>query len=314
MNRNELLIQWLGDRQRKYADGVSLFQALARPAQKEKYASYFTAVTTEPHPFDPHFTQLINCLSRISRSIRESPELYPAAAESVVQVKELTNEQKQQELERRTARISESEEQLEELTERMESLQADNEDHSDEIATLQEQIDALQSEQEQLRKEVDVLNAPGVKIVTEASMPPSIRKAYARIKEITPLYASLHNDIAQESLSEEERKPLADELCRLDDERRKLWKTIDAWSEGKGTLQLEEQRPTFSENPVVRGIELMRHVKRLKQNIANSRKAAEKAKEEGRQVVYENAMKRIAGYEADLAETEEEIAGEKISG
>lgn len=314
MNRNELLIQWLGDRQRKYADGVSLFQALARPAQKEKYAAYFAAVTTEPHPFDPHFTQLINCLSRINRSIRESPELYPAAAESIVQTKELTDEQKRIELEKRTARITESEEQLEELTERMESLQADNEDHSDEIATLQEQIDSLQSELEQLRKEVDVLNAPGVKIVTEASMPPSIKKAYARIKEITPLYASLHNDIAQELLSEEERKPLADELCRLDDERRKLWKAIDTWSEGKGTLNLEEPRPTFSDNPVVRGIELMRHVKRLKQNIANSRKAAEKAQEEGRQVVYENAMKRIALYEADLAETEKEIAGEKISG
>lgn len=314
MNRNELLIQWLGDRQRKYADGVSLFQALARPAQKEKYAAYFAAVTTEPHPFDPHFTQLINCLSRINRSIRESPELYPAAAESIVQTKELTDEQKRIELENRTARITESEEQLEELTERMESLQADNEDHSDEIATLQEQIDSLQSELEQLRKEVDVLNAPGVKIVTEASMPPSIKKAYARIKEITPLYASLHNDIAQESLSEEERKLLADELCRLDDERRKLWKAIDTWSEGKGTLNLEEPRPTFSDNPVVRGIELMRHVKRLKQNIANSRKAAEKAQEEGRQVVYENAMKRIALYEADLAETEKEIAGEKISG
>lgn len=312
MTRNEQLINWLGNRQRKYADGVALFDALARQVQKEKYSVYFAAAPANPHIFDPHFTQLINCLTRISREIREAPELYPAANESIIEAKEVDEKARTEELTKRTAAIATHEQQIEELTERIEYLEGS--DNTGDISELQEQIDEHRAELEQLRKEVDALSEPGVKVVTEASMPTSIKKAYARIKEIAPLYASLHNDIANPDLEDEKRKSLAEELCKLDDERRKLWKAIDTWAEGKGTLSLDAKRPVFSNNPVVRGIELARHVKRLKQNIVNSQRSADKAKEDGRQVVYDNAMSRIAGYEEELAEIEKEIAGEKVSG
>lgn len=312
MTRIELLTSWLGNRQRKYADGVALFEALAKPVQKEKYSTYFATAPANPHIFDPHFTQLINCLTRIAREIRETPERYPAAGETIVNANEVDEKVRTEELTKRIAAITAHEQEIEELTERIEELEES--DNTGDITELQEQIDEHRAELEQLRKEVDALSQPGVKVVTEASMPASIKKAYARIKEIAPLYASLHSDIANPALADDARKPLAEQLCKLDDERRKLWKAIDEWSEGKGTLSLDAQRPSFSDNPVVRGIELARHVKRLKQNIANSKKAAERAQEDGRLVVYENAMKRIAGYEADLAETEKEIAGEKVSG
>lgn len=312
MARNEQLINWLGNRQRKYADGVALFDTLAKQVQKEKYSAYFAAAPANPHIFDPHFTQLINCLTRISREIREAPELYPAANESIVEAKEVDEKARTEELTKRTAAIATHEQQIEELTERIEYLEGS--DNTGDISELQEQIDEHRAELEQLRKEVDALSEPGVKVVTEASMPTSIKKAYARIKEIAPLYASLHNDIANPDLEDEKRKSLAEELCKLDDERRKLWKAIDTWAEGKGTLSLDAKRPVFSNNPVVRGIELARHVKRLKQNIVNSQRSADKAKEDGRQVVYDNAMSRIAGYEEELAEIEKEIAGEKVSG
>ena len=312
MTRNEQLISWLGTRQRKYADGVALFDALARQVQKEKYSVYFAAAPANPHIFDPHFTQLINCLTRISREIREAPELYPAANESIIEAKEVDEKARTEELTKRTAAIATHEQQIEELTERIEDLEGS--DNTGDISELQEQIDEHRAELEQLRKEVDALSNPGVKVVTEASMPTSIKKAYARIKEIAPLYASLHNDIANPDIEDEARKTLAEELCKLDDERRRLWKAIDAWSEGKGTLSLDAKRPVFSDNPVVRGIELARHVKRLKQNIVNSQRSADKAKEDGRQVVYDNAMSRIAGYEKELAEIEKEISGEKVSG
>lgn len=312
MTRNEQLTNWLGNRQRKYADGITLFDALAKQVQKEKYSAYFAAAPVTPHIFDPHFTQLINCLTRISREIREAPEFYPAANESIVETKEVDEKVRTEELTKRTAAIATHEQQIEELTERIEDLEGS--DNTGDISELQEQIDEHRTELEQLRKEVDALSEPGVKVVTEASMPTSIKKAYARIKEITPLYASLHNDIANPDIEDEARKILAEELCKRDDERRKLWKAIDAWSEGKGTLSLDAKRPVFSDNPVVRGIELARHVKRLKQNIINSQRSADKAKEDGRQVVYDNAMQRIADYKADLAETEKEIAGEKVSG
>jgi DNA repair exonuclease SbcCD ATPase subunit len=309
MTRNEQLINWLGNRQR---NGVVLFDALAKQVQKEKYSVYFAAAPANPHIFDPHFTQLINCLTRISREIREAPELYPAANESIIEAKEVDEKARTEELTKRTAAIATHEQQIEELTERIEDLEGS--DNIGDISELQEQIDEHRAELEQLRKEVDALSNPGVKVVTEASMPTSIKKAYARIKEIAPLYASLHNDIANPDIEDEARKTLAEELCKLDDERRRLWKAIDTWSEGKGTLNLDAKRPVFSDNPVVRGIELARHVKRLKQNIVNSQRSADKAKEDGRQVVYDNAMSRIAGYEKELAEIEKEISGEKVSG
>ena len=314
MNRQEQLKQWLGNRQRNYADGVALFNALAKKVQKEKYVDYFKAAPSNPHLFDPHYTQLINVLTKIEREIHEAPECYPAATETVVEVKEMDKKERDAVLATHQREMTEHEKAIYVLKEKISELENDAENNADEITCLQEQIEDHQTELNQLREDVDALNTPGVKVVTESSMPVSIKRAYARIKEITPLYASLHNDIANESLSDDERKPLAEQLCKLDDERRRLWNAIDSWAEGKGTLSLEAERPSFSENPVVRGIELARHVKRLKQNIANSKRAAVKAQEEGRQVVYENAMKRIAGYQADLEETEKEIAGEKISG
>ena len=148
-------------------------------------------------------------------------------------------------------------------------------------------------------------------IITEESLSPSIRKAYARIKEIAPLYASLHNDVANQDIPPEERQPIAEELCKLDDERRKLWKQIDTWAEGKGELQLEEKRPILSENSIVR------QIKRLKNNIANSKAASERARQDNKQTVMQNALDRIEKYETELAILEAEITatqGEKSAG
>lgn len=72
-------------------------------------------------------------------------------------------------------------------------------------------------------------------------------------------------------------------------------------------MNVETERPQYSDNAVVRGYELARAVKRLKQNIINSQKSAGKAQKDGRQVVYDNAMARIAAYEKELAEIEAEI-------
>ena len=41
MTRQEQLTQWLGDRQRKYADGIVLFEALAKEPAKKRFSAYF---------------------------------------------------------------------------------------------------------------------------------------------------------------------------------------------------------------------------------------------------------------------------------
>lgn len=317
MTRQEQLISWLGDRQRKYADGLALFNILAKEPMKKKFGAYLSSAPETPHIFDPHFTQLVNCLSKLDKEIKFSPSLYPAAMEEVVVVKTISDTERMEALEEKQDAIATLEETLDELKSRISDLENDSESHAEELASLQEQLDEKMGELCSLQNEVNALNSPGVKIITEESLTPSMRKAYDRIKEITPLYASLHNDIANQDIPAEERQPMAEELCKLDDERRKLWKQIDSWAEGKGPLQLEEKRPEFSDNSIVRGIEIARQIKRLKNNIANSKAAAERAKEDGKQTVMQNALDRIAKYEAEIAALEAEIAatqGEKISG
>lgn len=317
MTRQEQLTQWLSDRQRKYADGIALFEALAKEPAKKRFSAYFATAPEAPHIFDPHFTQLVNSLAKIDKEIKFSPTLYPAAMEEIIIVKTMNDDERKKAIEDKQQRIADLETIVNDIQSRVDELESDSENHADELVSLQEQFNENMSELTELRDEINALNTPGVKIITEESLNPSIRKAYSRIKEIAPLYASLHNDVANPELPAEERQPIAEELCKLDDERRKLWKQIDAWAEGKGNLQLEEKRPEFSENNIVRGIEIARQIKRLKNNIANSKGAAERAQKEGKQTVMQNALDRIEKYQEELATLEAEILqtqGEKVSG
>lgn len=232
-------------------------------------------------------------------------------------VRTINESERKKVIEEKQANITSLEILVNELQSRIDDLENDSESHTEELASLQEQFDEKMSELSALRNECETLNTPGVKIITEESLSPSIRKAYARIKEIAPLYASLHNDVANQDILPEERQPIAEELCKLDDERRKLWKQIDTWAEGKGELQLEEKRPILSENSIVRGFEIARQIKRLKNNIANSKAASERAKQDNKQTVMQNALDRIEKYETELAILEAEITatqGEKSAG
>lgn len=306
MKRKEQLQQWLGDRRRTYADGLRLFRALASDAMAKRYSAYLEqSADGVSNPFDPRFTQLVNCLSKISHAIRSGQHI-PAAEEELLTVT-VPADDKTVEREARQRRIEELKADNEDIATRIGYLEDENGTHADDIAELQEQMEQNLDEIQQLRKDVDQLSAPGVKIVTEESLTPELKKVYQRIKEIAPLYASLHADIASESTPDDDRKRLADKLCDLDDERRELWKQIDDWAEGKG-VRLDEKRPEYSDNPTVRGYEMARQMKRLRQNIANSQEAADKAQADGRQTIYENAMKRLERYRAELKELEAEIA------
>ena len=242
MNRTQQIKQWLGNRQREYADGVAIFMAVARKVQLEKYAKYFAEVSS-PEIFDHHFTMLVNLLTRIHNDILRQPALYPKASEEVVDVKMLQQEEQAKVLKEKDSLISFCEEHIAKLNERLEELGDSGDDNSTEITSIRSEIEAHERQLKDLQAEVAELSKPGVKVITEASMPAAIKTAYARIKEIVPLYASLHAELSNESIADEQRKKYADELCKLDDERRKLWKKIDDWSEGKGTLELDTPYP-----------------------------------------------------------------------
>ncbi len=295
MNNQQLLNNWLGDRRRKYADGISLFDKLAREQVKERYGAYLRSGINEVvGQFDPRFSMLINELTRISRDIVIQPSLYPSALEETAVKEDAPKVNKVKTVVvKSVSDIGNLQTGLDEMGARIDDLEGD-------MALQASSIDDLS-------ERVDDLSKPGIKVVTEASMPPSIRKCYDRIKEIVPLYARLHADISHQDITDAERKELADKLCDLDDERRKLWGRIDEWSVGK-ELDVDAERPQYSDDPLVRGYEYARAVRRLKENIRNSLRSAEKAKKDGRKVVYDNAMRRIAGYEKELEEIEHNMS------
>ena len=301
----EVLQKWLGNRQRSYADGVSLFKALATATQLEKYGAYFDAAPKAVGVWDHHFTMLIDQLSKIYRGITSTPKLYPAAKNEYQAPIEAADSEKNEKVAEMEKQIKEHEERMSELKQELDDVLESMPDAD--VHSIEEQLCEHAEAIETLKKSVEELSKPGVKVVTVDSMPASIKAAYDRIKEITPLYAHLHAEIADEHKSDEERKPLAEELCKLDDERRKLWAKIDAWSEGKGTLEIDEQRPTYSDNATVRGYELARAVVRLKSNIKNAKDAAKRAKADGKETIYQNALKRLEKYEKELSEIEKEL-------
>lgn len=311
MTRKDQLFYWLSSRRHSYADGMALFRALAPETVKQRYGLYLERGTDGiTNPSDPRFTQLVNCLGRIANAIR-SGHVIPAAEEELdIRPVSVSEEEKKAEATRRQRRIEELEGINEDIATRIGLLESDRDDHAEEIDELRDQIEQNWEEVKQLRGEVEMLQAPGVKVVTEASLPPSLRKAHNRIRQIAPLYASLHADIANPATPDDERKKLADRLCALDDERRKLWKQIDDWSEGRAVTGDQLRAVSDVENDMVRGYEIARQMKRLRQNIANSRMAAEKAKADGRQTVYENALQRIERYEAELQELQNAITSE----
>lgn len=100
-------------------------------------------------------------------------------------------------------------------------------------------------------------------------LPSSLQPAYDRIREITPLYAKLHSELSA-AADDAERKALAQQLCDLDDERRRLWAKIDAWNKDS-KVELSEPRPEYSDNSLLRGLQIERSIKRTRDNIGTAK-------------------------------------------
>ena len=142
-------------------------------------------------------------------------------------------------------------------------------------------------------------------------MPDNIKQLYARVKEITPLYAKLHAELTAVT-TDEERKAIAKQLADLDDERRRAWSKIDAWNEGKD-VTLDEPRPEYSDNPLLRGMQIERSIKRVRDNISTAKasiaklekgddpKKAEKlAKVNTRKAMLESALDELLKEKAEI--------------
>ena len=249
MNVKEVLFKWVSGSSRNYMDGLRLFELLAAETIKKRYLAFFREVSC-PHGNDPHFTMLLDKLSRIAQQVRVSPSSFPALAQPF--------------------------------------------EPSKGSSAQQAASPAAASD----------YNAP---IVIQAKdLPKTEAGYYARVQEIFPLIGALHGQLSSESLTDGERKDIADEIVSLDDERRSLWDKIDNFIAGRPSEF--HDRPEYSEDKFVRGLQIAVRIKQVKQNISTTKGSITKFTNEGNEKNLTRAQERLARYESELSELEAEVA------
>ena len=168
MTRNEQLEKWLSNRQRTYADGMELFNALAKANTKSSYGNYLSQAPENPHIFDPHFTQLVNILTKIAREIKDAPSVYPAAFEEILIVQTLNDEQRTQETDIRKEAIDRLQEEIDGLHNRISELESDTENHADELSALNEEFEEKMKELSAIQPAIAKAFGEGREVILES--------------------------------------------------------------------------------------------------------------------------------------------------
>ena len=289
MKKNlNLLEQWLSNPKRKYADGLALFNALATEALRTKYGQYLNEADPDTqHQFSQPMSIMTNKLAQLRQMAQIKPELFEGI-EIIAETNDLDISAKKEVIKNLRAEI-------EDLKEQLDDKDSDNTELNDLLEEKEEQLESIGNELKQLEEK------RGLQIVEKKNLPKQMQALYDRNREITPLMASLHAEISNESISSEKRKELREALCKLDDERRANWDKIDDWAEGKDVKIDEPEKVITDNDPIIAGMMMANRIIRLKENIKRSQESAASGKTE---LIRTNAAKRVEVYKAELAELE----------
>ena len=312
----EIIQKWLAKPSGRYFDGLAIFLLLAGVEIKKKYEKFFSEVKEEPAQFDIHFTMLVNKVAAIESAVKLNPKAFEgielvlkatgpdAETQALLDAKNTEIAEQKTKAAEKAAEVEALKEQIaslksanaEELTEKIEELESDLENSQDEVSEYEEKLTALEAELAELKEK------RGIQIIQFKDMPDYLQKMYSRVQEITPLMASIHSQIGVEGLNANTRKKLVKQLCDFDDERRSAWDAIDAWSEGNSVTDAPEKETlAYDADPLIAGAQIARRILKLQENIKNSKVILETSE---REVLKENAQKRIAAYELELSELE----------
>ena len=203
------------------------------------------------------------------------------------------------------AQIIDKQKAIDSLTIEVEELNTDLEDKQSEIDDLEYDKDELQLQYSAAAEEIEALKAElegkGLKVLSDSDLPSKIQEKRTRIKAIVPLMAVLHTEMSVETLTDDERKDKAEELCLLDDERRTLWDEVDDFLEGKESVLVEAKEIEYSDDPIVKGVQVAKRIERLKENIKRSQKSADTSKSPN---IAASAQRRAEKYQVELDELE----------
>lgn len=140
------------------------------------------------------------------------------------------------------------------------------------------------------------------KNIHENDLPGDMKQKHARVKEIVPRLAALHNKL-KTAPDDETRKRLAEELEILENEQIEFWAEVDK-------LKKEESpAPVTAAEIAAQVQQLTKRKKVVTDNISRAKKELEKGNLSNRQVNTRQAS--IIGWEKELKEIDEKIASFK---
>ncbi len=135
--------------------------------------------------------------------------------------------------------------------------------------------------------------------ITLDSLPGELSAERDRLKEIVPVMAKLHADMADEKIADDKRAVIRAELVKLDDERRSIWDKIE--SAGMVVEKSEEEK-TVETNMLSMGAQTALRIGQLKGYITRNQNALQKHIDSGNQKKADNAKEKIEMYSKELEE------------
>lgn len=140
--------------------------------------------------------------------------------------------------------------------------------------------------------------------ITLDDLPESFSADRQRLKEIVPLMAKLHSDMAN-AVADDVRFELVRKLVSLDDERTAIWRRIDDYAAGRNiSVDVPDDDAFVRESAVALGAKIAKKRMQLQQNITRTEKAIAVNEKNGKKKLAESARKRLAVYKEELAKLE----------
>lgn len=139
--------------------------------------------------------------------------------------------------------------------------------------------------------------------IKPVKLPPELE---ARLKEIIPIMAKVHAEMANETLADDKRALLRKELITLDNERRAIWDRIDFYNENVAPVDIKksESEEEIEQNMFKLGADVKTRIDQLKLNIKRNTDSLEKYKKAKDEEKMKTSTERINMYMTELAELE----------
>ncbi len=295
MKNIKIVSNWLTNPKRNFSEGLVLFETFASETIKKKYLTFLKENASDEQ-FSPAMSILTNKLSAVKQQMVLFPDKFKQEVIQTIKEDDKTDEL----LEQKEEQIAELKEETAELKEQLDESQWDTDER---LLELEEEIEKLKDD---IR---DIQAKKLTRIVPFASLPEKLQKLYKRNQEITPKMASYHAEIADEKLSAQQRAYRVRKLVELDNERRANWDVLNSYSEGtfEEDMLKEKKVMEYSKDELIAGSQMEKRVATLKQNITNCEKTIA---ETNREVIRQNAEKRLSAYKEELAELQSKLTAD----